>query len=372
MMNRGLSIWLDALRVWATIVVVLSHVAYPRFTRGDYILIRELNLGSDGVIVFFVISGTVIAYAASRDGKLSTYIFNRLTRLLSVLLPALMLTFVLDQIGQNIGPEAYTSFYNSIPLTEFLARGISMSNEWDAFGRLRLGTNGPLWSLSYEAGYYILFAAAFFLSGMRKYVVLACLVFLVGLPVLLLMPAWLMGVWLWSWVARGGPSQLPIASAHFLAWGGPLLYMYSLSVGLPDALSALTYGYLATMNYGIMLGFSNEFVWNALVGAMTVLHIMGMARLLQGYNGNHPHIRWWAGASFSIYVTHYPTLHVIDAIFPAETLARDGLLVCGSILMGLVFAEITERKIGSIRTGISSFQSRAQDRFANRLNLRKP
>ena len=55
-MTRGLSIWLDALRVWATLIVVLSHVAYPRFTRGDYILIRELNLGSDAVIVFFVVN----------------------------------------------------------------------------------------------------------------------------------------------------------------------------------------------------------------------------------------------------------------------------------------------------------------------------
>jgi peptidoglycan/LPS O-acetylase OafA/YrhL len=148
-MNRsvltlGLSIWLDALRVWATVVVVLSHVAYPRFTRGDYIFMRELNLGSDSVVVFFVISGFVIAYAATRDEKLSTYAFNRLTRLLSVLLPALLLTFVFDQWGQRIGPEAYKSFYNPAPLGELLLRGLSMSNEWGAFERIRLGTNGPL------------------------------------------------------------------------------------------------------------------------------------------------------------------------------------------------------------------------------------
>jgi peptidoglycan/LPS O-acetylase OafA/YrhL len=52
-MSRGLSVWLDALRVWATIIVVISHWEEPKFTRGDYIFLREINLGSDAVIIFF-------------------------------------------------------------------------------------------------------------------------------------------------------------------------------------------------------------------------------------------------------------------------------------------------------------------------------
>jgi peptidoglycan/LPS O-acetylase OafA/YrhL len=348
-LTRGLSIWLDALRVWATIVVVFSHVAYPRFTRGDYIFIRELNLGSDSVIVFFVISGMVIAYAAGRDARLSIYAFNRLTRLLSVLVPALVLTFAFDQIGHRIGPDAYSSFYSPLPFGELFMRGLSMTNEWGAFDRVRLGTNGPLWSLSYEAGYYVLFAAAFFLSGIRRVAVLILLTLIVGPRALLLMPAWLMGVWLWNWVAAGGPARLSVSKARVFALGGPLLYVYCLWTGVPDALASLTAQYFLPMDYRYALAFSDEFIWNALLGAMTAFHIMGMARLLQGYQGNHPRIRWWAGASFSIYVTHYPALHLIDAIFPVETLARDGLLVVGSILVGLVFSQLFERHIGSIR-----------------------
>lgn len=363
-MTRGLSIWLDALRVLATIIVVLSHVAYPRFTRGDYIFMRELNLGSDSVIVFFVISGMVIAYAAGRDNQLSTYAFNRITRLLSVLLPALLLTFVLDQIGQRIGPEAYTSFYYPAPLSELLARGLSMSNEWGVFERIRLGTNGPLWSLSYEAAYYILFAAAFFLSGLRRVVVLMLIVMVVGPRVLLLMPAWLMGVWLWNWVASGGPARLPLVRARTFAWGAPLLYVVCQWAQVPDMLAIETAGFFAPQNYRYILAFSDEFVWNALLGILTALHIMGMARLLQSYEGNHPRVRWWAGASFSIYVTHYPALHLIDAAFPAETLARDGLLVGGSILVGLVFAQIFERKIVGLRQCILSLHAGLRGRAA--------
>lgn len=351
-MTRGLSIWLDALRVWATIIVVISHVAYPRFTRGDYIFVRELNLGSDSVIVFFVISGMVIAYAAGRDKSLSAYTFNRLTRLLSVLVPALLLTVLFDQFGKTVGPEAYSSFYNPASFGELLLRGLTMSNEWGSFERIRLGSNGPLWSLSYEAAFYVLFAVAFFLSGARRVALLVLIAFVVGPRVLLLMPAWLMGVMLWNWVAYGGPARLSLSKARMFAWGGPLAYAVCLWLGVPDLLAAHTSAFFEPLNHRVILGFSDEFLWNGMIGGMTAVHIMGMARLLNAYQGNHPRIRWWAGASFSIYVTHYPALHLIDAFFPTETLARDGLLLAGSILVGLIFAYLFERRIAGFRNWV--------------------
>ena len=42
-MSRGLSLYLDALRTFAALIVFLSHFAYVRFTEGRYLLIRELN-----------------------------------------------------------------------------------------------------------------------------------------------------------------------------------------------------------------------------------------------------------------------------------------------------------------------------------------
>jgi len=351
-MTRGLSLWLDALRVWATLVVVISHVAYPRFTRGDYTLVRDLNLGSDSVIVFFVISGMVIAYAASRDKALSTYSFNRLTRLLSVLLPALLLTFVFDRIGQSIGPEAYETFYNPAPLGELLLRGLTMSNEWSLFDRIRLGTNGPLWSLSYEAAYYVIFGAAVFLTGARRVAVVFLLLVAFGPRVLLLMPAWLMGVALWTWVASGGTDRLSLRRAQLYAVGGPLLYLICQAARVPDLLAFHTGAVLDPLDYRRLLDFSDEFLWNGMIGAMAAVHIMGMARLLRGYQHDSARLRWWAGASFSIYVTHYPALHLIDAVFPQDSLARDGLLLLGSITVGLIFAAIFERRIAWLRSAL--------------------
>lgn len=349
MMPRGLSLWLDVLRIWATIIVVVSHVAYPRFTRGDYILVRELNLGSDAVIVFFVISGLVIAYAAARDKNLPTYSFNRLTRLLSVLLPALLLTFLFDQWGKSIGPEAYTSFYQPVPLGEMMMRGLTMTNEWGAFDRIRLGSNGPLWSLSYEAAFYIIFAAAFFLTGTRRAAILILLVALIGPRVLLLMPAWLMGVAVWNWVTFGGPDRMSMTKANAYALGGPLLYVLCQAIQVPEFLVGQTAAFIDPVNHRALLAFSDEFLWNTMIGVMTVIHIMGMARLLQSSQTESPRIRWCAGASFSIYVTHYPALHLIDAMVPQETLTRDGLLLVGSIAVGLIFASIFERRIVGFR-----------------------
>jgi peptidoglycan/LPS O-acetylase OafA/YrhL len=352
--NRGLSVWLDALRVGATILVVLSHWAYPRFTGGDYIVLRDLNLGSDAVIVFFVISGLVIAYAAERDGRLATYAFNRATRLFSVLLPAVLLTFAFDRIGQRIGPEAYDNpFYNPLTLQDMLLRGLTMSNEWaGAGGHLRLGTNGPLWSLSYEAAYYVLFALAFYLSGARRAVLMLACAWLFGPRVLLLMPAWLLGVWLWRHIAAGGAARMPLLRAQLFAWGGPLLYIAGLALHLPETLAAFTAEAFAPQHYRMVLGFSDEFLWNALIGGLAALHILGMARLLQHREGCDPGIRWWAGASFSIYVTHYPALHLIDACVPAGTPGRDALLLAGSIGIGLIFAQVFERPIGRLRAGL--------------------
>ncbi|KPQ22409.1 MAG: two component transcriptional regulator, LuxR family, partial [Porphyrobacter sp. HL-46] len=79
---------------------LLSHAGYPRFTEGRWLWVRELNFGSDAVIVFFVLSGLVIAHVAQeKPGGIGRFAFDRATRLMSVALPALVLGFALDRLG---------------------------------------------------------------------------------------------------------------------------------------------------------------------------------------------------------------------------------------------------------------------------------
>mgnify|MGYP003650489555 CR=1 FL=1 len=65
-MSRSFSLYLDVLRLVAALAVVLAHWAFPRFTNGDHMWMRRHDLGGDGVSVFFVLSGLLIAYAAQK------------------------------------------------------------------------------------------------------------------------------------------------------------------------------------------------------------------------------------------------------------------------------------------------------------------
>ncbi len=352
-MTRGLSLWLDVLRVAATLIVVLSHLAYPRFTGTSYAFLRDWNVGSDAVIVFFVISGFVIAYAADRDGTGSRFVFNRATRLFSVMVPALVLTLAFDAYGHGIDAGAYPApFYQPHPTGEFLLRGLTFSNEWSTLGRLRLGTNGPLWSLSYEAAYYILFGFAVFTKGLSRIAILIAVIAIAGLNVMLLMPAWLMGVGLWKWVQSEGPAIVPRWVGWLFVLLGPGCYLANHLLGVPQVLVDATAGTLGVQDARWGLGFSDEFLWNFLIGIFTAMFVAGIAILDPKTVPGHRQVRWLAGASFSIYVTHYPALHLLDAAV-ADIVGRDLILLFGSLAVGIVFARYFERPIRKFRAWLA-------------------
>jgi peptidoglycan/LPS O-acetylase OafA/YrhL len=345
-MRQGFSVWLDALRILATLTVVASHVAYPRFTYGEYQWMRDLNLGSDAVILFFVVSGLVIAKAAERDGNLPRYAFNRATRLYSVMIPALLLTWAFDRIGLGINSLSYPAqFYQHLPLPTFLLSGLTFSNEWFVADPVRLGSNGPLWSLSYEVAYYALFGAFFFLSGARRVACLLVLTLIVGPLALLLMPSWIFGVLLWKRISRTSGRQMPPLPAVALALLPPALYALALALSVPEALSDLTAAVWPDAYPVHALRFSNEFLWNGLIGLLVAAHLVGMSQLLTTWHRGARAIRWLAGASFSVYVTHYPALHLLDAITPPDLWARGLWLLVASVLVGLIFAQLFERPL---------------------------
>jgi peptidoglycan/LPS O-acetylase OafA/YrhL len=345
-MKPGFSIWLDVLRITATLTVVISHLAYPRFTDGTYQWVRDQNLGSDAVILFFVISGLVIARAAERDATLPHYAFNRATRLYSVMVPALLLTWLFDRVGLGIDPAAYPDHYfQPLPLATFLLRGLSFSNEWLIADPVRLGTNGPLWSLSYEVAYYVFLGTAVYLSGARRLVLLCGFALVVGPNAVLLIPAWLMGVAIWRLIRDETHPRLSPRTALALAVLPPVAYGLARGLSLPPLLLHLTEAVLPASVPIESLRFSNEFLWNGLIGALFALHVYAMSQLLSDWRHGARAIRWLAQASFSVYVTHYPALHLADAILPADIWGRALWLLLWALAVGLAFAQVFERPL---------------------------
>lgn len=363
-MNPHFSVYLDLMRFFAAVIVVLSHFAYPRFSDGDYMFLRELNVGSDAVIIFFVLSGLVIAYTAqAKDRTLSAFSYSRLTRLYSVVVPALILTVVLDLAGRSLHPAGYvTPWYNDLPAWELLLRGWSFSNEWFWWGRARLGSNGPYWSLSYEAAYYILFAVAFYLKGAWKWPVSLFALLVFGPAVIALFPVWLMGVAVYRY---GMDRDLSARMAGALFILPPVLYALFLAAGLPPLLLGWTQEVLSPRKVTLIFGFSNEFIWNTLLGLLVAAHLTGAASLYR--RAQRPvsetferAVRWLAGASFTIYVVHYPALQFFDAALP-ETMAaplRHFLLLLLVMALCFAFAEVSERRLGWLRRRVKLLQSR--------------
>ncbi|MDF3074028.1 MAG: hypothetical protein K0S54_1695 [Alphaproteobacteria bacterium] len=354
-MNRRFSLYLDLVRFLAAFTVLLSHLAYSRFTDGNYVFLRHWNIGSDVVVLFFVLSGLVIAYTAeTKDKTLGAFAFNRLTRVWSVAIPAVVLTVALDRLGAQLNPQAYTGWWFAAhDAGSMLFFGLTFSTEWGLLP-FRLGSNGPYWSLSYEVAYYALFAAAFYLRGGWRAAALVVMVPLFGIRPLLLMPCWLLGLFVWHKLRDG--FEVSPARAWFLTLAPPAIYVAALSIGAPKLLLGLTKLVVEPRYLNGLLNFSNEFLWNNLLGLLAAAHFLGVAVLYRrASTTDRPRIasfiRWLAGGSFSLYLLHYPVLQFAEAVLPEDwpQIVRHPLLLAIGLGACFLAAALFERRLGAFR-----------------------
>lgn len=352
-MTRSFSLYLDALRILAAVVVVISHIGYPRFTDGRWLWVRELNLGSDAVVVFFVLSGLVIAFTAeAKDRTIGGFAFSRITRIMSVALPALVIGWVLDRMGAQLFPDFYAlGWYEPLPIGEQLLRGLSFSNEWAGL-ETRLGTNGPYWSVSYEVAYYAIFAMAFYLRGMLRVVLVLSGVIMAGLNIMLLAPCWVIGVLTWQRIKQGRKVRREVARVFLLA---PfIIYATALTVDLPTILLYFTKVVLGLDG----LRFSDEFIWNGILAIGVGVHLIGAANLFddEPTAQRSARIKWLAGGSFSLYLMHYPLFQFLGPALPDSglPLLNDVVLFAVTVLFCLFFAQVFERTLTTQRLMLQS------------------
>lgn len=203
--DPALSIVLDLLRFGAALAVMFGHLAAGWLT-GGYLW----QLGGFlhvAVMVFFVLSGYVIAATTSPRHSAADYAAARIARLYSVVLPALAMTALLDAIGLQAAPHFY-DVTASAASPSFNVRDdavlrylltLPLIQEFWPFDGIRgwPGSNGPMWSLSYEAAYYVFFGIQFFLRGHRRILAMLGWFVLVGPQIAALLPIWLLGVLVW-------------------------------------------------------------------------------------------------------------------------------------------------------------------------------
>ena len=209
--DPGVSSFLDALRIIAAMTVLLHHYLPPLFGADAHAI-----PGHDAVIIFFVMSGYVIAYVtAERDRTVVRYAIHRLARLWSVLMPALGLSLLAAILVGSQTLEVTPAIYSPARFAAAALKTATFLGEgW--FGQGPAPYNIVVWSLNYEAWYYAIFAAFSFAPTRWRWMAAGGVLVLAGPGVATLFPCWMLGVWLF-WNRGRLPLQPPAAYALFAA-----------------------------------------------------------------------------------------------------------------------------------------------------------
>jgi len=332
-MRKATSLYLDILRVIAALVVFAGHCTQFWYPEAFHAMMKA---GHDAVVVFFVLSGFVIAFSTlAKNRGAKSYVLARLSRLYSVVLPALVLTALLLVAGGNLNPAFYDEISRGYEAKRFILSTFFLQESW----RLSASppTNAPLWSLGYEFWYYAIFGAAVFIKPLRaRILTIVAMALIVGYKVLLLMPIWLLGVALYRF---GGRITLPKSVAR-IGFFSALFGFFALASSVPDF----------PVHHGFEpFYYSGAFLTDFLNGILLTATIWFFDQGFGDIEVNIPlerAVKWVADHTFSLYLFHFPLVVFATAVIkwdrsqPIET----GLVVAGILGVIFVLSTLTESK----------------------------
>ncbi len=346
-MKPELSLYLDAVRFVAALTVFISHFALHRLSGG---FLWQLNAyGHQAVAVFFVLSGFVIAYATdTRERDARSYVISRLSRMYSVVLPAVVLTVVLDLIGGAWRPDVYNPDWGFAHDWTFahLFAALTFTNEiWSL--HVKLGSNAAYWSMGYEVPYYVIFGLALYAPARWRTAAVMAALLAAGPAIVVSMPLWLGGVAAYHFCKRDTLSARTGLWLFFGSAAGWLVY------------ETLAWRYGRPLLAGGVYFKRTEMLQDCIIGPLFVAHLIGFnaaAKQLGPWLLRHSvAIRWTAGASFTLYLCHLPVAQFLLACapWPVADLRTHGLVVIGTLLAVFVLAELTERRKNAWRTAFT-------------------
>jgi peptidoglycan/LPS O-acetylase OafA/YrhL len=145
---------LDSVRGFAAVYVFLSHFVLERIFDKASLFGLPFRFGQEVVILFFLMSGFVIAWSYEQqvDKAFLTFFKKRMLRVYPIYILALILSVTLA--GNYSSLLSFDFFFqlfgNLVMLQDFEA---GKPGVWFS----PLGGDSPLWSLSYEWWFYMLF-----------------------------------------------------------------------------------------------------------------------------------------------------------------------------------------------------------------------
>lgn len=348
-LDRNLSVYLDLARFIAAMAVLIGHMEqfglYPKdgFFSG---------YGHSAVIYFFVLSGLVIANSTAKGHGWKSYVAARAARIYSVAIPALVLSF----ISKGIFSYSFGGFpeYLSQDVTwvNLLSPVLFLNESWGLGAKVPW--NGPYWSLCYEVWYYILFGFFVYYKGIVRIYVLGLVCLIAGPAIMLLIPIWLLGVFLSS-VRNNCSLKRPVLFAIFL--GSFFMGYFIIDSGLDGDIK----DYLHNNVPGFWrLDDSQRFVTDYILALCVAANIFS-ARFLMGNNPFFSdrmtrYVSLIAGMTFSLYIYHFPLLNILKRMdFPVGQSELAAVPVVFFVLMiCFTFSLFTERKSLILKRWIES------------------
>ncbi|XVU21742.1 acyltransferase family protein [Actinoplanes sp. CA-054009] len=140
--------WLDALRGYAALTVVLFHLS-PQIigVERHMAIYRQIDLGKYAVLLFFLVSGYVIPMSLERHGSPRRFWIGRLLRIY----PAYLVTIALVALLVTAGLMHWPGSLRSETVTGVLAHASMTPDLAGLRGVVRV-----FWTLSYEMVFYLI------------------------------------------------------------------------------------------------------------------------------------------------------------------------------------------------------------------------
>lgn len=211
---------IEAIRGFAAIYVLLGHIVqlykpYSFFPEYEFLIKTLFGYGHQVVILFFIVSGFSIHYSSSnidftKNKNLNEYLFKRGRRLYPLFLISLIIAFFVLYLTQMQSDLIRNT------LSFFFLTDISTGSIADP-----IPTNFPIWSLSYEVVYYLLYPILLIglkKIGLKKIVILSVIISLLsGLFGLLVFQNHLSNVFqlYWTWVIGAAIAEMKIQNSKY-------------------------------------------------------------------------------------------------------------------------------------------------------------
>ena len=320
------SVFLDALRLTAALLVLVVHAFNRWFITKAYRSEWPGEPSHVAVIVFFVLSGYVIGHTtmSSNRGPMQ-YAQARLSRLCSIVIPAIIITVCIHAFIAIYNPDALLKYARGDSALRYLLSSLYLNEIW--LFSAAPGLNGSLWSLSFEFWYYTIFGLWFFRKpGAKSKLLLTLAVVIAGPKIILMMPLWVMGYLAY---------RLPRPKIS-RTWSWRFVALVFLCGGVVAA-------FLPPLPYVIFLGplyYANQFFtdWVLAIFVAAALWLLPNGGISNSVSKGANTFRKIADLTFPLYVLHYPFIILWKATIGIDP-DNFGQL-CVAIICVLVIASV--------------------------------